>query len=230
MQMIEAAYIDGKFKAKGSFSFGIAGVYTNEDFDDGLINFDEDLLDYIKDRDDFFVKPLLPFIKSDDPNEIAKNIEEYYNQKEREIAANAKQINDNILYRLFDDMEACGYPFWEIEEAVLPGYLEKYNEDEYDSVVYCHNEDGLDSGRLYEFFDEKPNNGELKKPDVEALIRKLYPMFNLDGFIKSFEPECLYFNGRYMSFQFSDGWGAQLACAAYDELDENFTFTDWHNH
>ena len=55
-------------------------------------------------------------------------------------------------------------------------------------------------------------------------------MFNLDGFIKSLEPECLYFNGKFMSFQFSDGWGAQLACAAYDELDENFTFTDWHNH
>lgn len=227
--MIEVTCEDGIFKAKGSFSLGIAGVFTNEDFDSDIICFDEDLLENINERDEFWVKPLLPFIKSDDPNEIAKNVAEYYNQKEREIAANADQINGNILYRLFDNMEACGYPFWEIKEAVLPGYLEKYSEDEYDSVVYCHRDNELGS-RLFEFFDDKPNNGTLEKPNVEKLVRKLYPMFNLDGFVKSFEPECLYLNGKYISFQFSDGWGKDLACAAYDEMDENFTFHDWHNH
>ncbi len=226
--MIEVIYKDGSFKAKGTFSLGIAGVFANEDFDGETIMFDEDLIDYIEDRDEFFVEPLLPFIKSNDPNEIAKNLAEYYNQKEREIAENEKQINSNILYRLFSDMEACSYPFWEIKEAVLPGYLEKYGEDDYYDVVYCHNDDGIDS--LSGYFEDNPNNGTTEKPDVEAMIRKLYPMFNLDGFIRSFEPESLYFEGRDISFQFSDGWGARLACAAYDRLDENFKFTDWHNH
>ena len=226
--MIEVICVDGVFKAKGSFSLGFAGTYVNEDFDGEMITFDEEMLDLITDRDEFFVEPLLPFIKSDDPDEIAKGLTEYYNQKEREVAANVKQINSCILYRLFSDIEACGYPFWEIKEAVLPDYLEKYGKEEYDSVVYCHTDDCIEA--LSEHFDDSPNNGTIEKPDVEALIRKLYPMFNLDGFIKSFEPECLYFNGRFMSFQFSDSWGAQLACAAYDELDENFTFTDWHNH
>ena len=226
--MIKVIHKDGVFKAKGSFSFGIAGVYRNEDFDGEEIMYDEDLLDEIQNRDQFFVEPLLLFIKSDDPNEIAENLAEYYNQKEREIAANAKQINDCILYRLFADMEACSYPFWEISEAVLPGYLEKHSRDDYYDVVYCHDDDGIDS--MSDYFEDKPNNGTIEKPDVEAMIRKLYPMFNLDGFIKSFAPECLYFDGRRMSFQFSDSWGAQLACGAYDELDENFTFTDWHNH
>lgn len=226
--MIDVICDNGIFKAKGSFSLGIAGVFTNEDFDGEMISFDDDLLDLIIERDEFFVEPLLPFIKSDDPDEIAKGIAEYCNQKEREIAANVKQINDCILFHLFDDIEACGYPFWEIKEAVLPGYLEKYSEDKYDSVVYCHQDGGIYG--LNDYFDDKPNNGTLEKPDVEAMIRKRYPMFNLDGFIKSLEPESLYFNGRFMSFQFSDGWGAELACAAYDELDENFTFGDWHNH
>lgn len=226
--MIEVICEDGIFKAKGSFSLGIAGTFVNEDFDGEMISFSEDMLDQILESDDFFVEPLLPFIKSDDPDEIAKGLTEYYNQKEREIAANEKEINDCILFHLFNDMEACGYPFWEIKEALLPGYLEKYSEDEYDDIVYCH-QDGSIYG-LYEYFDDNPNNGTLEKPDVEALIRRLYPMFNLDGFIKSFKPEGLDFNGKFMSFQFSDGWGAQLACAAYDELDENFTFTDWHNH
>ena len=46
--MIEVIYDDGSFKAKGSFSLGVAGVFTNDDFDVGTIAFDEDLLDEIK--------------------------------------------------------------------------------------------------------------------------------------------------------------------------------------
>lgn len=222
--MIEVICDDGVFKAKGSFSLGIAGTFVNEDFDGEAINFDEDMLDEILEGDGDFLEP---FIKSDDPDEIAKGLAEYYNQKEREAAENIKQINGCILYYIFENLETCGYPFWEIDEAVLPGYLEKYGKDEYDSIVYCHTDDGI-SG-LYEYFDGKPNNGTIEKPDVEALVRKLYPMFNLDGFIKSIKPERLYLNGEYISFQFSDGWGARIACAAYDELDENFTSTDWHN-
>lgn len=221
--MIEVICVDGVFKAKGSFSLGIAGTFVNEDFDGEAITFDEDLLDEISEDSDF----LEPFINSDDPDGIAKGLAEYYNQKEREAAENIKQINGCILYHLFEDMEMIGHPFWEIDEAVLPGYLEKYGKDEYNSVVYCHT-DGDISG-LYKYFDGKPNNGTIEKPDVEALVRKLYPMFNLDGFIKSIKPECLHLNGEFISFQFSDGWGARIACAAYDELDENFTSTDWHN-
>lgn len=219
--MIEVICEDGVFKAKGSFTLGILGTFVNEDFDGEEIHFDEDLLEAIVEDGE------LDFIETDDPDEIAKVLAEYYNEKERKVAENAKQISDCILYHLFSDMEGCGYPFWEIPEAVLPGYLENHAKDEYDTVVYCHTDGDIQS--LYKYFDRKPNNGMEEKPDVEALIKKLYPMFNLDGFIKSFKREGLYFNGEYMSFQFSDGWGAKLACAAYDELDEDFTFTDWHN-
>ena len=220
--MIEVICEDGVFKAKGSFSLGIAGTFVNEDFDGEAIQFDEDLLDAILEDDE------LPFIESDKPDEIAEELAEYYNQKEREIAANAKQINDNILFYLFAEMERCEFPFWEIKETILPGYPEKYSANGDKNAAYRHEDICIDD--LWDDFDEKPNNGTEEKPDVEALIRRLYPMFNLDGFIKSFKPEYLYLNGEYLSFQFSDGWGAQLACAVSGELDENFTFTDWHNH
>lgn len=219
--MIEVIFEDGVFKAKGSFSLGIAGTFKNEDFDGEAIQFDEDLLEAIVEDGE------LDFIETDDPDEIAKELADYYNQKERDVAANLKQINDCILYHLFADMEGCGYPFWEISEAVLPGFLENHPKEEYDTIVYCHT-DGEISG-LYDYFEGTPNNGTEEKPDVEAHIRKLYPMFNLDGFIKSLKPEVLYFNGEFMSFQFSDGWGARLACGAYDEFDADFTSTDWHN-
>lgn len=223
--MLEIICDDGVFKAKGSFTLGILGTFVNEDFDGEEIQFDEDLLDAILDEDDF-CEPFLSKISSDDPDEIAKVLTEYYNEKERKVAENAKQISDCILYHLFADMEACGYPFWEISEAVLPGFLEGHSKQECGDIVY--KTDGTISD-LYKYFEHKPINGTEEKPDVEAMIKKLYPMFNLDGFIKSFKREGLHFNGEYMSFQFSDGWGAKLACAAYDELDEDFTFTDWHN-
>lgn len=224
--MIEIICVDGVFKAKGSFSLGIVGTFVNEDFDGEAIQIDEDLLEAILDEDDDVCEPFMSRLNSDDPDEIAKVLTDYYNEKERKIARNAKQINDCVLYCLFRDMEGCGYPFWKIKGAVLPGFLENHAEEELNDLVY--KTDGTVSD-LYEYFEHKPNDGTLEKPNVEALIRKLYPMFNLDGFIKSFKPECVYFNGEFMSFQFSDGWGARIACAAYDELDENFTSTDWHN-
>lgn len=225
--MIEVAFEDEAFKAKGSFSLGIAWVFTNEDFGREMIMIDEDILDLLEERDEYFVGSLLPFIKSDDPDEIAKALTEYYNQKEREIAANSKQINDSILHRLFWDIEGCSYPFREIPGAVSADFLEAHKGEDLAKIVYSGKKVAADYD---DCFDDLPNNGSVDKPDIEAKIREVYPMFNLDDFIKSFKPESLFLNGNFISFRFSDGWGAELACGAYDELDENFAFTDWHNH
>lgn len=214
------------FKAKGTFKLGIAGTYENKDFDDEVISIDEDMLENIQERDEEWVGPLLPFIKSDEPEEIAKGLEEYYNQLEKRAAENEKQINDNILFNLFENMEGCSYPFWEVDGLVSKEFLKSHDEDELDELIYGDEQ----ISELFDFFDDSPNNGSVEKPDIEAKIREMYPMFELDKFIKLIEPEVLHLNGRYFSFQFSDGWDGEIACGAYDELDENFTFSDWHNH
>lgn len=216
------------FRAKGSFKLGIAGVFKNESYTDEAISFDNELLESIRERDEEWVGPLLPFIKSDDPNEIAKNLAEYYNELEKRVAENEKQINDCILCNLFENMEGCGYPFWELDGLVSKEFLKEHNPDEEDFDELIYGDEQI--SRFLDFFDESPNNGTVEKPDIEAEIRKLYPMFELDKFIEKIKPEVLYFKGRFFSFQFSDGWHGELACGAYDELDENFTFTDWHNH
>lgn len=215
------------FKAKGSFKLGIAGVYENQDFDGEKISIDEDMLDNIIEHDEESVGPILPFIKSDAPDEIAEGLTEYYNQLEKRAAENEKQINDGILSNLFRDMEGCGYPFWDLEGLIDSDFKNAHEEDDdlYD-VIYGDEE----VADLAEYFEDSPNDGSVKKPDVEARIRQVYPMFNLDLFINSIQPEFLHLNGRYISFQFDDGWDGEIACGAYDELDENFTFTDWHNH
>lgn len=226
--MIEFIYKDGRFLAKGTFSLGIAGVFENKEFGDGNIEIRaglHEIQEELKKEQSFSYQPLFPWLKGKegDKDPIAKGLAAYYNQKEKEIRENVKQINDCILCYLFDNLEDCGYPFWEIKEAVLPGSLDEVDVD----AIYDNEE------CAYEWMNEfykLPNNGTIEKTDVEGKLRNLYPMFNFDGLYQSIIPEGITFSGRFMEFQFSDGWGADLFCSAYDRFDENLTSCDWHNH
>lgn len=226
--MIEVIYADGKFLVKGTFSLGIAGVFENKDFtEDGEITIKADLpyiLKELKKEDSFYYQPLFPYLSGkEDGVAIARGLADYYNQKEKEAQENIKQINDCILLHLFEHMEMCEYPFWEIEEAILPGSLEGVDVDDiYDTEenVYDWSDD----------FYKQPNNGTIVKTDVEGKLRKMFPMFDFDGLYRSIVSEGMSLQGRFIEFQFSDGWGEGLLCCAYDCFDENFTSCDWHNH
>lgn len=229
--MIEVIFRNNKFLVKGTYFLGIAGTYVNEDFGGNMLevsNSLEEILNDLDDKEHFFFKPLIPFFPEGkrDGDSIAKGLETYYNLMENEIKKNIKQINDNILYNLFEDLESCRYPFWEIEEAVIPGTLEGYDMNNLLEQIYA----GENTFKWVDDFYNTPNNGTVKKVDLEGKLRKKYPMFNFDGLYQSIKPEGISFDGRFMSFQFSDGWGGELLEAAYDELDENFASTDWHNH
>lgn len=231
--MIQIIYKDGVFLAKGTFSMGIAGVYENKNFEEENIIIDielEDIIEEMQKENSFEFEPLRPYLKDkgESGTAIAKGLEDYYNQKEIEISKNVKQINDCILYHLFSSLEACCYPFWEIEQAVLPGALDGYDINNLEKEIY-HTKERIPTW-VFDAFDRKPNNGTIEKPDLEGWLRKQYPMFHFDGLYKSIEQEGMYLNGRFISFQFSDGWGAKLLDCAYDEFDENFTSCDWHNH
>lgn len=82
---------------------------------------------------------------------------------------------------------------------------------------------------LEEAFNSSPNDGSIEKPDAEAALRKMYPMFRFDAFLASLKPDCMSFSDRRISFQCTDGFGAAVACGAYDELDNALVFNDWHN-
>ncbi len=84
-----------------------------------------ELLEELEEEDSFFYQPLFPYLRGKkDGAALAKGLADYYNEKEREAQEHRKQINDCILYHLFENLENCSYPFWEIEEAILPGSLE----------------------------------------------------------------------------------------------------------
>lgn len=225
--MIEVICVEDAFLVKGSLSFGIAGVFENKDFtEDGAIILDDtpsDLLEALRQGNSLY-QPLLPYLHGKgDGAAIAQGLADYYNQKEQEIQKHIKQINDCILYHLFENLENCEYPFWEIEQAVLPGSLEGVDLDS----IYDTEESVSD---WWEEFYEKPNNGTLSKTDVEGKLRAMFPMFDFDGLYRSIIPMEIALSGRFIEVTFSDGWGQELLCGAYDRFDENFTSCDWHNH
>lgn len=228
--MLEIKYDNGNFLAKGTFSVGIAGVYENQDFEDETITIEielEELLADLQREHPHFYAPLSPYLadKGTDGAAVARGLEEYYNHIEDEIRKNIKQINDCLLYHIFCDLEGCGFPFWEIEEAVIPEWLE--NDDDEEEIYPPFEESIYYWGSS---FKDLPNNGTVEKPDVEGRLRKQYPMFNFDGLYQTMIPDSVSLDGSEINIQFSDGWDACMIECAYLSFDENFAPHDWHNH
>ena len=225
--MVEIVCRDGKFLVKGSFTMGLAGNYISETFEDENISVRPTLDELLKELDkdkSFRFTPLFPYLKDKprDGDSIARGLAEYYNQKEKEAAEHVGEINDNLLFNLFWNLEACDYAFWDTEGALADGY----DPDEVDA------NDPFDGkvDKFSDYFYKRPSNGTRERVNFEEKLREWFPMFNFDGLYENIEPEGMTFDGRFISFQFSDNWGAELYECAYDRFDENFTSCDWHNH
>lgn len=232
--MIKVIFENGHFNVKGTFSIGIAGVFENKDFGDESIEIRdslEEILAELNDENSYLYIPLFPYLKGRelDGASIAQGLEDYYNHKEMEMQENIKQINDGILFYLFWDLTACGYPFWEIEEAIIPGTLDNYDMNNPQEEIYSKEKNEEVFLWRNEFW-KKPNNGTMQKTDVEGRLRKMFPMFHFDGLYQSITQGNLSFHGRFINFGFSDDWEESLLECAYISLDENFSFCDWHNH
>lgn len=148
---------------------------------------------------------------------------EYFNSFERKLQENRKQVNDCFLIKAFEDMEGCGYPFWEIEGLTRREYLPA----DPDEDVYQPHWEEMSLAEMA--FWKTPNDGSLEKPDAEALLRKNFPALDWDALLASVVPEHLGLHDGGVSFQCSDGFEMKLLCGAYDWLNESLTFTDWHN-
>lgn len=212
--MIKVFADNGLFRIEGEFDFGYIGTYKNEQIE---IQEDSDEI-----RSWEYVSEALNTETCTD-DELADFLTEYINGVEKKIQKNIKQVNDNFLLKVFENMEACGSEFWDTEELTIPDAMTENPED----TVYQPNHDTL--LKLSLEYRDSANDGSLVKTDVETTLRKLYPMFNFDAFIKSIVPENICFFDTDISFQCSDGFDNAILCGAYDNLDAELRFTDWHN-
>lgn len=211
--MIEIKVINGEIKVDGTFDFGYMGMYKGSQI--GTSDLQE-----IKSWD-IITSRLDAENCSDD--EIADCLTKYYNEFEKRIQQNRKQVNDNFLLKIITDMEAAGFPFWEIEEITIKDALPPQPDEE----VYEPHWGDITS--LNKEYDDTPNDGTIEKTDVETALKKFYPMLDWDKLIASVVPEYVGLFDSYVSFQCSDNFGNRILCGAYDSLDERLTFTDWHN-
>lgn len=244
--MINIKYENETFWVKGSLDLGYLGKYINEtwqsvddnpmisieDYNKGILGIIEDLREN-NDSDGYGWKFLGEYLKKDEYNheKIIQAMENYFNKQEEKIKKNIKQFNSNFLSFIFDELCSTEYPFWENSNAIIQEYMPKEYESNkrLEEIIYepvaCLFQELYD-----EYFDGSPNDGTINKPDIENMIRNHFPMFNLDGLISTLNPGSIILYGDTMSFQCDDGWGSNILCSTYAEVERNLSFNDWHNH
>ena len=214
--MVKVYVEDGKFKVKGTFDLGYIGLYK-----DDMISVDCDCSDIRDEWDGIYEMSQNGELTDED---IAAELTKRFNKAEEKIQKNIRMINNEFLYRIYDDMDGCGREFWEREELRVPGF-------DYDDPDFDFYSIPLKSRGYTGYGVGEPNDGSVEKDDFEASLRENAPMFNLDGFIKGIKPESMTLSDNYISFQCSDIYDWALICGAYDRIKlEDLKFMDWHNY
>lgn len=213
--MIKIKCVDDNVVVSGEFNFGYMGIYKDEQI--------EIYGDISEIREWDIVEEHFDSDFTDE--QLADFLTEYFNAFEAKIQANIKQINDNFLLDAYEWAEGTGNEFWEVPEITNNEYLP---EDMTDFDPYTFYEE---TWKIMDEYENKPNDGSIQKTDVEKFIREKLPLFNLDAFLAGIVPECMSFSDGSVTFQCSDSidFEHKILCSAYDELDENLVFCDWHN-
>lgn len=213
--MIRIKFVDGNAVVSGEFDFGYMGIYKDEQIS---------IYDNVSEiRDWDIVEEHFDGDFSDE--QLADFLTEYFNNFEAKIQANIKQVNDNFLIDAYEWAEGTDTAFWEVPEITNQEYLPE-NMDDFDPYTFCE-----ETLKIWVEYEDTPNNGSIRKTDVEAFIREKMPLLNLDTFLAGIVPECMSFSDGSITFQCSDSidFEHKILCGAYNELDENLTFCDFHN-
>lgn len=215
--MIKIEITDGELSIRGKFNLGYMGIYKDEQisiYDDVSEIRKWDIVKY-------------HFDSAFTDNELAEYLTEYFNNFEAKIQANIKQVNNNFLINTYEWAEGTGLVFWEVPEITNRKYILKNADEDFDPYEpLCHHTE-----KIMQEYEDTPNDGSIQKTDVEAFLRENIPLFNLDAFLAGIIPEYMSFGDGNITFQCSDSIDSEhkILCGAYNELDENLTFCDWHN-
>lgn len=212
---LEITLEDGEIVVSGSLNLGYIGV-----FEDEQIELD-DTIEEIREWD--IVTENLDEDCTDE--EIIEFLNQYFNSFADRITQNIDNINGTFLLYVFDDMINMETDFMEIDEL----YIEEKNfySSEMD-ISEIYKASGQALSPLAPYF-ETPNDGSVPKGHIETVLRACFPMFDLDCFIGNIEPECIGLSDGEISFQCSDSFDELILCGAYAVIDEDLSFSDWHN-
>ena len=205
--MVTVTIENNKFKFHGTFDCGYAGLYRDDQI---IFNGDPDDVrgDGLQGKD----------VSEYSDEELAAEIAAFYNAAEAHIQEHIQQFNDAFLFQLFNDFEACGYPFWEHPNMVNPEFLRKhpdfdlnhsYSKEEFSDSVYI------------------PENAG----HMEISYREEYPMFNFEYYLSHLKLHRIsvvdFGDEAWISFMISDAMN--YLCQLIGDVKPDFTFNDWNN-
>lgn len=213
--MIDIRIIDGEFEIGGNFDLGYIGVY------------DEDVITIEDSPSEVREWEIVADNNKEDSTdeELAKFLTKYFNDFEKKVKKNRKQVNNNFLRNIYLDMNNSGTEFWNIDKLFDPNAVPE--NEAVDDTLYDIHEKELEAAA--KDYDGTPNDGSEEKSDFEALLKEYFPMLKWDALIEEVVPENLSLGDGIITFQCSDDYDDKFLCGAYDELDEDLIFSDWHN-
>lgn len=150
--------------------------------------------------------------------ELAAEMAAFYNAVETRLQQNIQQFNWEYLDMLMDDLEGCGYPFWEYPKLLNPAFMQAHPDfDPEDS--YCIEE-------LPEPAFIPPNAVE-----TEIAVRKAYPMFDFEYYLSHLTLHCLevstYITEGWITFEISDDM--DYLCHLTANIKPDFSLYNWNN-
>ena len=207
---------DGEIKIQGTINLGYIGL-----FKDAQIEI-EDSLEDIREWD-IVEEHLDPDCSEDD---LIDFLNTYYNGFIKKTEENLDNINGTFLLQVLTDMDNRKTDFMVIDGLFDEDKLIFGNKEDI-AEIYKTVRTGLQSLSAYL---ETPNDGCIPKGHIESVLRSFYPMFDFDYFLENIVPEHIGLSDGKISFQCSDKFDCAILNGAYAVLDEELSFSDWHNH
>jgi hypothetical protein len=205
--LITVTIENNEFKFHGTFDCGYAGFYCDDQI------FSNEDPDYVRENG-LQGKDLSEC--SDE--ELAAEMAAFYNAAEARLQQNIQFFNWNFLDELMQNLEGCGYPYWEYPDMVHPDFLEA-NPDFDD----WYPDDGSDLPEPV-FIPENAGSNEIE-------LRRKYPGFNFEHWISTMTLHGLQVSdmedGGWISFEISDEM--EYLCHLVAMVEPDLSFAEWNN-
>ncbi len=214
--MIKIKFADGYAVVNGEFDFGYMGIYKDEQIE---IYGDIDEIRYWDIVEDHFDGDFTE-------EQLADFLTEYFNNFEKRIQANVKQVNDNFLVDVYLWLDEMRPAFWKELSITNAEYLPE-NLENFNPYVFQ-----VETDKILQEYNDASCDDNIERTDIEDFLRRNFPMLNLDNFINGIIPENLYFDDSNISFECSDSIEnpeCKILSGASNTMNEEMKFFDFHN-
>lgn len=214
--MIKVKFIDNNAVISGEFNFGYMGIYRDEQI--SICDNPNEIRywDIVGEH----------FDGNFTDEQLADFLTEYFNNFEKRIKANIKQVNDNFLVDVYLWFYETRPAFWKEPSITNAEYLPE-NLENFNPYVFQ-----TETDKILQEYNDASCDDNIERTDIEDFLRRNFPMLNIDNLINGIIPENLYFDDANISFECSDSIENReykILSGASNTMDEEMKFFDFQN-